>query len=427
LALLLALGIFSDQTAKILDNWKIIYEPTTFFVGKADDLTPLEYIDLLIDYSIDDLEDNSTIINIIEEGKKLRSPLILGMISADPGWNVTSKGLRFMGQRFIPDSYFIQNLIDPIVPGRNMPSGLDVMAVLNSTQAMLYQQEEAEMYDQYLPKIIDLQNEVGHWNSTVWTQNLYYLWLYTLLPLLNGKGDQYPSYMRTSAWADKELNTALGSWAELRHDSILYAKQTYTPLSAGSGFVGLVEANPELYGRLLSLTRMLQEGLEKRDLIDQDIVGKKLDRLEDMLLSLIAMSEKELRGESLSGGEHGMLYSFGYQLASLVHFPTNGTDQFGLPRTEADDTVAVIADVHTDPNSQSVLEVGIGKVFELLVIINDDDGNAYLGRGGIFSYYEFSQPMTQRLTDESWQELLETVNSPLTPTWTQSFVISKED
>ncbi|MHA2249333.1 MAG: DUF3160 domain-containing protein, partial [Candidatus Kariarchaeaceae archaeon] len=440
LALLLSLGIFSYYPLKTIKNWKLIYEPTTFFVGKADDLTALDYIGLLLDYSVNILEDNmttfvnisilednSTVSYIIEEGKKLRSPLILGTVTGDPGWDNTTKGLRFMGQRFIPDSYFIQNLIDPVVASRAMPSGLDVMAVLNSTRALVHQQDDVEAYPEYLTKILDLQNEIDSWNSTAWTQNLYYLWLYTLLPLLNGKGEQYPSYMRSTAWADKELNTALGSWAELRHDTILYAKQTYTPLSAGRGFNGLVEANPELYGRLLSLTRMLQDGLEKRNLISGDTMGEKLDNLEDILQSLVTMSEKELRGESLSEQEQGMLYGFGYRLASLVHFPTNGTDQFGLPITEADDTVALIADVHTDPNSQTVLEVGIGKVYELLVILNDDDGAAYLGRGGVFSYYEFSQPMTQRLTDESWQALLETVNSPVTPTWTQSFVISKED
>jgi len=32
---------------------------------------------------------------------------------------------------------------------------------------------------------------------------------------------------------DKQLNTVLGSWSELKHDTILYAKQVYAELGGG--------------------------------------------------------------------------------------------------------------------------------------------------------------------------------------------------
>ena len=64
-----------------------------------------------------------------------------------------------------------------------------------------------------------------------WAQNLYWNWLYTLLPLLEPKGEGWPVFMQNQAWTDKSLNTALGSWAELRHDTILYAKQSETEKS----------------------------------------------------------------------------------------------------------------------------------------------------------------------------------------------------
>ena len=100
--------------------------------------------------------------------------------------------------------------------------------------------------------------------SETWAQNLYWGWLYCLLALLNAKGDGYPAFMKREAWADKDLNAALGSWAELRHDTILYAKQSYArkgsmPLEKDTH--GYVEPNPELYGRLASLTKMTYDGL----------------------------------------------------------------------------------------------------------------------------------------------------------------------
>lgn len=69
----------------------------------------------------------------------------------------------------------------------------------------------------------------------------------------------YPSFMQTKAWYDKELTTALASWTELRHDTILYAKQGYDPV--GFGFpppiIGYIEPVPEFYNHLLVLTRIV--------------------------------------------------------------------------------------------------------------------------------------------------------------------------
>ena len=37
--------------------------------------------------------------------------------------------------------------------------------------------------------------------------------------------------MKNVAWTDKDLQTFLGSWTELRHDTLLYAKQSSTMLA----------------------------------------------------------------------------------------------------------------------------------------------------------------------------------------------------
>ena len=62
--------------------------------------------------------------------------------------------------------------------------------------------------------------------------------------------------MQTKAWQDKELTTVLASWAELRHDTILYAKQSYTVRQVAAPVekpvVSYVEPVPEFYNRLLA-------------------------------------------------------------------------------------------------------------------------------------------------------------------------------
>src|SRR5262249_22701333 len=58
-----------------------------------------------------------------------------------------------------------------------------------------------------------------------------------------------------------------------------------------------------------------------------------------------------------------------------------------------------VVDVHTDPHTRSCLEVGVGEVnFCVIAIDNEQHRRVYVGP--IYSYYEFAQPMQNRLTDE---------------------------
>ena len=83
--------------------------------------------------------------------------------------------------------------------------------------------------------------------------------------------------------------------------------------------------------------------------------------------------------------------------------------------------MALVADVHTDGNSSSVLEEAIGHPAWIYVVAPTDDGLA-LCTGGVYSYYEFSWPMSDRLTDGAWQQMLENGTNPPQPEWVSSFV-----
>ena len=52
-------------------------------------------------------------------------------------------------------------------------------------------------------------------SSKQWHRNLYWTWLDALKPLLGRFPEGYPTFMRTEAWRDKELEACLGSWTEL--------------------------------------------------------------------------------------------------------------------------------------------------------------------------------------------------------------------
>ncbi|MFW9809522.1 MAG: DUF3160 domain-containing protein [Candidatus Thorarchaeota archaeon] len=409
--------------------WDALYEPTAFFVGTADDLIPSEYLNVIqsiygSEVQLSDLNNETLLEQFIDEALTLKEPLILGHPVPDTKTLTQTMGLRFMGQRYIPDSYILGQLVyenvGTILQPRLMPKGLDVMAAFGSDRAWELLDSEKH-YVNYTSQMEMIWNKIGNMTESEWTQNLYYLWIYSLLPLLNDPGEGYPLFMQSKAWVDKQLSTALASWAELRHDTILYVKQSYTSVYTSIPPIakGYVEPVPALYARLASLCEMMLTGLDSRDLLSS-LMEEKLQKLKDFLLVLQTISIKELEGTALSSEEYGWIRYSGDILERIVELP-----QDDMLTSGADDEMAVIADVHTDPNEEEVLEEGVGKPMVILVAV-PIEGQVILTRGAVFSYYEFTWPMDDRLTDESWQDMLEQCEAPPLPTWTQSFVVESE-
>jgi hypothetical protein len=432
-----------DESA--LDVWDRIYEPTAFFVGTADDLTVYDYAAAANEVygglpDVHALADEAKLEAFIEAAKALHPPAIVGGFVTDTqDAEEMTMGFRFMGQRFIPDSYMFQQLVydqvkryrgsgEPFTmspsgvgPIRGFPRGLDVPAVLGSERALeILTADDDTNYDGYDEQLSKLQDEFAALPESQWTENLYWNWLYTLRPLLDEKGDGYPYFMQSSAWVDKDLHTWLGSWTELRHDTILYAKQSYavfaeTAMEMPEPARGYVEPQPEVYGRLAALTAQMQAGLGDRGLLDDEMVGK-LAQMEQLLLSLKTISEKELRGESLTEEEYTLIRHIGDTLEDLTTF---SEEIEGEITSEADERMALIADVHTDSNTGQVLEEGMGDAFPIYVVVMVE-GKQVVAMGGVFSYYEFKQPMSDRLTDEAWQAMSP---KPDQPPWTASFTV----
>ncbi|MEA3431979.1 MAG: DUF3160 domain-containing protein [candidate division WOR-3 bacterium] len=173
--------------------WERIYVPTVFFVGRTDDINIYQYIDIMEDVYGEDFAsqtpdyfaDEYLLDEFVTEASSLPGPEITT-------WTV-GKGFRFMGQRFIPDSYVLDQLVFDNIPDlrRNFPKGLDVMSVLGSNRAFWILDEiynETQYYG-YEDKIDSLKVMFAALPDATWAQNLYWNWLYCLMPLLFPKGE----------------------------------------------------------------------------------------------------------------------------------------------------------------------------------------------------------------------------------------------
>jgi hypothetical protein len=439
-ALLIAQALANTEVAgePASTIWERIYEPTSFMVGISDDLDIYDYHPLIEevygslsnDPSIFLDEDKLT--QFIAAARELPPPQINSMwVYIWEDRDEATQGFRFMGQRFVFDAYIFQELIfrsvgtldDP----RMLPKGLDIFAAMGSEEAYSILQEMDEThYLHYDEQMNKLQGEISALEMDSWTQNLYWSWLYSFQPLIEVKGEAYPAFMRNPAWVRKDLHTALGSWTELKHDTILYAKQAYAEL--GGAFEepelkGYVEPNPEAFARLAALTRMTIDGLEARGLLDDSetmgAIRDNLQSLELLLTQLTTIAQKELAGTVLTQDEGDVILFYGGLLESLTLAAADKEDVEGRPILE-DQEAAVVADVATDPTGQ-VLEEGVGRIFEIYVVV-DIDGQPVMTKGGVFSYYEFPWPMDNRLTDEAWKEMLNQGQAPEPPFWTAGFI-----
>lgn len=423
-ALLITYSIYSDKDS--YDMWEQIYEPTNFFVGSSDDLDIYQYGQLLFKVygknpKLNSLNDEKKLEQFYKEAKKLPEPRIKAEYTTVT--TPVGKQFRFMGQRYVLDAEIIQELVVPIV--RPIPSGLDVMGVLGSDRAKKIQMDKEENLDwEGYPNAMDnLKDKCSKIKESEWKSNMYQGWLWTLKGLLNTYGEGYPSFMTNEAWVDKNLNTALGSWSELKHDTILYGKQSGAECGDGYGVtVGYVEPNIEVYEKLLWLTKFSRENINQRNLLVEGI-DTKMESFEELLEFLINCSVKELNNEELTEDEYYRILLYGGELESLTSsFAGEGLRWYEIT-SETDKNMAVIADFHTiAPNMYSdggYMEAGVGPAFEIYAVVPIKD-KLYLTRGGVFSYYEFIS--NERLTDEQWQKTIKENKEPQMQDWTNSFI-----
>ena len=145
------------------------------------------------------------------------------------------------------------------VENRVLPKGLDVMAGLGSDEAfkILINELHEGQHANYENKLTDVRNKIRQFPLSAWNANLYQDWLYALQALVKEPDGESPSFTKTSAWKRKQLNAALGSWVNLRYETIAVVEQIsaecgeggYEQLNIGKP-KGYVEPNPEFFHRL---------------------------------------------------------------------------------------------------------------------------------------------------------------------------------
>ncbi len=450
-----------------LQDYNKLESAINFLVGSSDDLMPADYLQAL--------EVSKTASNkeaaIMEYLAKTKNPRIKNITAEykEVGEEQTSdvllltKGMRFFSGKFIIDSYWTGQLTqgdEAIKPGYTqklppMASSLEVMTLLGSDYARsqiptlnFYKPETKEAIDQAMK---ELTEETAALGDSYWQENIYTGWLWTIQSLFNWEKEQknsLPRFMQGSLWPAKTLQTAAGFWTELRHATLLYAKQSFAELGGGPPACdprqipeppkGYIEPQLQAYDRLSYLAKRTESILKEqgysslRNMFALESYISALDLVQQYTVKELqnqALVEKvktvtspdpfddtktcttyELDGESdWEMLRDGIIAALENALPEPIEGPI-------LPAK--DKRAALIADVHTGGDSKNITQIlyeGTGVPNVIFVAVKDANGPR-LTVGFTYSQYEFTQPYGgQRMTDEDWQKNFYTGEDPYTP------------
>ncbi|MDB4941144.1 MAG: hypothetical protein JWP97_678 [Labilithrix sp.] len=301
------------------------------------------------------------------------------------------------GPRIVPDIAPLTGLVHPSVPGRYLAGAADVGYLLGHDRAKSYLGKDLESHPA-LQKALD-EGRASLAAATKAKRDVYASWLAATLRLADAPAGVVPSFMRTDAYADQRLGSALAAYAQIRHTFVLLAGQGYD----GYGCEipdGYVEPALTAYDALLGWVSAAQAAVPSE--------AKYFQRVTTVLSTLRAIVRAELSGAPLSEPQRrwlGMVAEYtptggsGGDSGAVPKYTGWYFDLFPDREIGAQRNVALVADFLTLTNAERVAHVGIANA-ALGVFVVDVNGEPRAMVGPVASTYEVATPIAERLDDE---------------------------
>ena len=425
-----------NQQPKLSAIYNKVSEPITYLMGTPDNVTLIQVANrikemgLPIEQLLSSRKEMANLTKDIEEIAKRQMRIELKK----------TRGSKYvvdiMPQRYQPDAEALITTTDQDSPVslRPCPKGLDWMAVMGlpgAERILMDELKEAQKWADF-PKALTTARKKAA--TTPWEACVANQWMYTLQSL-GDTAQSLPYFMQSPQWQKKNLDTALASWAELKHDAILYAKQPMLAECGDGGpeppvVKGYVEPNVKFWEKAIALVTRMDKVLTTYGLQTEKAKAV-YERIKEMAEFCRDISKKELNGGKITDEEYNQIEIIGSTVENIsleLVSEDNQMLQGWSDVVSTDKKVAVVADVFTAGgenvaiDDMCVLYEGVGPAYEIYVVV-EIDGSLYLTRGSVFSYREFTRLMSDpRMTDEEWQEELKKSPTGGTPSWMKEII-----
>ena len=416
-------------------DWQTLHDTIGLFVGEPDFMTLPEVDALLADLGITRYAElvavpDETIAQAILDGgygtQRISSHIVINGIGA--ATLPLSSSFALLGQRYVVDSHVFSNVVYDRVNGgdtlRMMPNPLDVAyAALANDQAAALLESELRTYE-YQGDLRSMRLLVDAHEEAFWQQNLYNLWLHALRALSprpealsDPAAAGLPSLTASEAWGRRMLNTQLASWAELRHDTILYAKQSYSSGTTCEFPDAYVDPYPDFFAAVATYA---ERGLAVAEQLDygqhvwlSEQVPGYFHHLYEVAGTLEQMARQQQTGDPFTEEQMAFIND-----AVVIQWGCGSADSsegwYGRLFFDNSSSVAfdpTIADVHTQPTDEGgfpvgrVLHVATGLPRLMVVTVETCTGpRAYAGL--VSAYFEVITEDFDRLDDDRWSASL---------------------
>jgi hypothetical protein len=425
----------------------------SFFVGEQDNVTADHLNTLVQEISLsgaDALLDSTTLLQFQQALKeksyafqRIQSQLLYRDPFAPESIQPASSFMLF-GQRFVIDSQVTSQVVfDKIIYNHNFicrlfPSTLDVIFSLGNNAAGQLLGDELDQY-KYAGNLSALRYLVDSYDEEFWTSSIYNMWLHAIRALNPPADRQHlPAFMQTAGWWQQKMNTQLASWAELRHDNLLYAKPSYTSGIGCSYPCGYVEPVPQFFQRLNNLAEIAVDRFGHLSFSDDYLRDSILDYfviLRGVTDTLGTIAQKELAGLALSNEETAfirqMIHQEGQYGGGVISgwygklLYGNRADILGID-VAPENSKNIVADFHTTPTDCDgnllgwVSHAGTGPVDIAIIAAPAADGHSIAFAGPVSSYFEYRTTNFLRLTDAEWNETYQTTSTR--PDWVNLYL-----
>lgn len=420
----LATLVMARTTAKgasPLVPWKELMEITGFFAGQSDDITYPEFRDWLgttLDHPTVDVDEalaDGTTVKLTANLGQLRAPQIVSSAHTDTKTSPDAdpKAFRVFGQRFTWDARVLDRLTRgapddmPTLPTATMiPAAFgDAHSEKVSRDFLTAIPEKGAAYAaEFTKRLPDIRKELDGVKDEEWFSSMAAKQLHVISMLARPRNENFPAYMKSEAFKGKNIASMLGSYTQLKHDTVLYAKQNYAEMGDGEEEGtpppvphGLVQPDVAFWREMERLSAFAADGFARHQLLpDANEEFSRFRNFAKAIKGFREIAEKDVAGAPLTEKD--------WELIRTTDFSEMGRPI--LPNDEpkpGEGKSALVTDVLTDAAAGQVLQEALGRPYVMLALAGGRHGNRVLV-GLAYNYYEFARPIKDgRLTDEEWQ------------------------
>ena len=421
------------------------------FVGEQDNVTLQNIISLASSVQVTNtsqlLDDN--VLLAFQDSLKNQPyayQLILSQILANystmrPDSIVPASAFLLFGQRFVIDSYVTGSVVFDRISFNNQiicrlyPSTLDPLFALGNDAVGQLLKPELDLF-KYSSNLAALRYLINSYGADFWDSTLYNLWLNSIRKLNPpSERNNLPQFMQTAAYWQEKINTQLTSWAQLRHDNLLYAKQSYTGVPICSFPYSYVEPFPEFYANLKNLSVVARSKIQNFSFINpitKTEIMEYFNSFYSIMDTLKNIAQKELDVILLSDAEKHFLKKMIYEEAFGCTPGYNGwyAKLFYSDHNHMFDGLMkedhIVADIHTVPADcggsllGAIPHAGTGDVNLGVFIAKAYDNQDIAFIGPVSSYHDYITYNFLRLTDQEWDNTY--LQSALRPNWVNIYL-----